>query len=92
MAPASKPSTNSTQRAKCRICDDIPFVELAKLCDIYEPDLRRILRFAMCYQHCFREPRNGFLAHTATSRSIIERPGVKDALGVVFDECYQSYG
>lgn len=77
--------------SKVPMYDEISFVELARLCDIYEPDLRRILRFAMCYHHCFREPRKGFVAHTATSRSIIERPGVKDALGVMFDECYQSY-
>jgi hypothetical protein len=70
---------------------EIAFTELAKLCDIYEPDLRRILRFAMCYHRCFREPRKGFVAHTATSRSIVERPGVEDTLGVMFDECWQSY-
>ena len=70
---------------------EISFVELAKLCDIYEPDLRRILRFAMCYFRAFREPRKGFVSHTATSRSIAESPGVRDALGVMFDECWQSY-
>jgi len=31
------------------------------------------------------------VAHTAASRSIVERPGVKDALGVMFDECWQGY-
>ncbi len=31
------------------------------------------------------------MAHTAASRSIVERPGVKDALGVMFDECWQGY-
>ncbi len=90
-APASQPSTHSTQRAKCRIYDDIPFVELAKLCDFYETDLILILRLPMCYQHCFQKSRKGFLAHTATSRSMIERPGVKYVLGAVFNECYQSY-
>jgi len=76
---------------KVPIRGEISFVELARLCDIYEPDLRRILRFAMCYYHCFQEPRKGFVTHTATSKSIAERPGVKDALGVMFDECYQSF-
>ncbi|KAL2038369.1 hypothetical protein N7G274_009019 [Stereocaulon virgatum] len=70
---------------------EIAFTELAKLCDIYEPDLRRILRFAMYYYRCFRELRNGFVVHTATSRSIVERAGVEDTLVVIFDECWQSY-
>ena len=76
---------------KVPIHSEISFTELAELCDINEPDLRRILRFAMCYYHCFREPRKGFVAHTATSRSIVEREGVKDALGVMFNKCWQSY-
>jgi len=70
---------------------EISFADLALRCDIHEPDLRRLLRFAMCYHRCFREPRKGFVAHTAASRSIVERPGVKDALGVMFDECWQGY-
>lgn len=49
---------------KIPIDSDISFTDLAKLCDIYEPDLKRILRFAMCYYHVFCEPRKGFVAHT----------------------------
>lgn len=70
---------------------EISFTELASRCDIYEPDLKRILRFAMCYYHAFREPRKGFVSHTAVSRAIVESQGVRDALGVMFDECWPAY-
>ncbi|KAL9005491.1 MAG: hypothetical protein Q9188_001728 [Gyalolechia gomerana] len=70
---------------------EVSYNKLAQLCGIYEPDLRRILRFAMCYHRTFREPRKGFVAHNATSRVIVEKDGVRDALGVMFDESYQSF-
>ena len=70
---------------------DISFVDLARLCGMYEPDLRRTLRFAMCYHHAFAEHRKGYVSHSAVSRAIVEKKGAKDALGVMFDECWQSY-
>ncbi|KAL8934943.1 MAG: hypothetical protein Q9216_005660 [Gyalolechia sp. 2 TL-2023] len=70
---------------------EVSYPELAQRCGIYEPDLKRILRFAMCYHRAFREPRKGFIAHNTTSLVILENPGVRDALGVMFDESYQSY-
>ena len=69
---------------------EISFTDLAPLCDIYEPDLRRILRFAMCYYYAFREPRKGYVSHTATSRAIAENESVRDAVGVMFDEFWQA--
>lgn len=45
----------------------------------------------MCYHRTFREPRKGFVAHTAASRSIVEKAGIRDTLGVMFDEGWQSY-
>ena len=77
--------------AKVPLSGDISYTELASLCGIYEPDLKRILRFAMCYYHAFREPRKGFVSHTAASRAILESQGVRDAMGVMFDECWQAY-
>ena len=77
--------------AKVPIHGEISYVELAELCGIHEPDLRRILRFAMSFYHAFTESRKGFVSHTSVSRAIVERAGVKDALGVMFDECWQSY-
>ncbi|KAL8658824.1 MAG: hypothetical protein Q9226_000757 [Calogaya cf. arnoldii] len=69
----------------------ISYPELAQLCDIYEPDLRRVLRFAMCYHRAFSEPTKGFVAHSAASRAIVEKAGVRDALGFMFAETYQSF-
>lgn len=77
--------------AKVPIHGEISYVELANLCGIYEPDLRRILRFAMSFYHAFTESRKGYVSHTSVSRAIVEKAGVKDALGVMFDECWQSY-
>lgn len=76
---------------KLPIHGEISFVELTKLCDIHELDLSRLMRFAMYYYRAFREPRKGFVSHTATSRSIAEKLEVRDTLGVMFDECWQSY-
>ena len=70
---------------------DISFSELSKLSGLYEPDLRRILRFAMIYHRTFKEPRKGFVAHTGASRAIATDENVKNALGLMFDESYQSY-
>lgn len=69
----------------------IAYEELARLGDMYEPDLRRILRFAICYHRAFCEPRKGFVAHTAASRSIVENSGIRETLGVMFDGSWQAY-
>ena len=74
--------------SKVPLDGDISFVELGKLCDVYTPDLKRILRFAMCYYHAFREPRKGYVCHTASSRAIVESQSVKDELGIMFEECW----
>ena len=70
---------------------EISFTELAKICEVYEPDLKRILRFAMCYHRVFQEHRKGYVSHSAASRCIAEDQGVRDALGVMFDDCWQSF-
>lgn len=76
--------------SKVPIHGKISFLDLASKCDIYELDLRRILRFAMVHHRVFIEPEKGFVAHTAASRILAENSGVYDGLGVMFDECWQS--
>lgn len=76
--------------SKVPVHGTISFLELASRCDIYEPDLRRILRFAMVHHRVFTEPEKGFVAHTAASKILAEHADVYDGLGVMFDECWQS--
>ncbi|CAG8957850.1 hypothetical protein HYFRA_00000190 [Hymenoscyphus fraxineus] len=68
----------------------ISFQDLAKQCGLKELDLRRILRFAMCWHRVFCEPERGFVAHTAASRQLMEDQGAMDMAGLMFDEGWQS--
>lgn len=78
--------------SKVPIGGEITFDELAKQCGLFETDLRRIVRFAIAYHHIFREPRKGVLAHSAASKWLVDNEGAHDGLGVMFDDCYQSFG
>ena len=75
---------------KVPIHGDISYEELAKLCQIRESDLRRILRFSMAFHRLFRESRKGFVAHTAASRLLAENPLMRDDLGMWFEDCWPS--
>lgn len=75
---------------KVPIGGSITFEELAVQCNLYEPDVRRIVRYAIAYHFVFREPRKGVVAHSAASRRLVDDQGARDGLGVMFDDCYQS--
>ncbi|MCJ1310857.1 hypothetical protein MMC25_004525 [Agyrium rufum] len=77
--------------SKVPLGGEISFADLAAKCSLYEPDLRRILRFAMVYHHVFQERRVGYVAHTAASRKLVENPHAMDALGSQFDEAWQAF-
>ncbi|KAL9038992.1 MAG: hypothetical protein Q9214_005058 [Letrouitia sp. 1 TL-2023] len=77
--------------AKVPLGGEISFSDLAASCDLYEPDLRRILRFAMAYHRVFQERTPGFVAHSAASRRLIDFPLAMDGLGAQFDEAYQAF-
>ena len=77
--------------SKIPIHGEISVVELAKLCDIYEPDLRRILRFAISHHRVFQEPRKGIVTHSAASRRLAEDSAARDGLGLQFDDAWQSF-
>ena len=66
------------------------FSKVAKECGLYERDLRRILRFAMIYHRVFREPRPGFVAHTAASRYLATNSDARDGIGFTFDDFWPS--
>ena len=77
--------------SKVPLNGEILFDELATKCELYEPDLRRILRFAMVYHHVFQERNVGYVAHTAASRRLVEDPHAMNALGSPFDEAWQAF-
>ena len=56
-----------------------------------EPDLRRILRFAIIHHRAFQEPRKGFITHSAASRRLVENSAARDGLGLQFDDAWQSF-
>lgn len=66
---------------KVRISSSITFKELAVWCDLYEPDIRRIVRFAVAHYFLFREPQKGIVAYSAASIA-------QDGLGVMFEDRY----
>jgi hypothetical protein len=67
----------------------ISFSDLSKECGIQELDLRRILRYAMCWHRAFCEPKKGFVAHTAASRLLRGDERARDMAGLMFDGCWQ---
>ena len=58
---------------------------------MYEPNIRRILRYAILYHRVFQEPRPGFVAHSAASALLAKDPAAFDALGLLFDETWQAF-
>lgn len=76
--------------SKVPLHSQMSFSDLAKLCDLPELDLRRILRYAMCWHQVFCEPERGFVAHTAASRQPKEDQRAMDMAGLMFDDGWQS--
>ena len=76
---------------KIPIHGQVSFSELAQQCDICEPDMRRILRYAMVHHRLFCEPRTGFVAHTIASRKLKDEPLLRDGLWLLSDMAFQSY-
>ena len=70
---------------------EISFTELAAKCELHEPDLRRILRFAMTFHRVFQERNPGYVTHSAASRRLVESRNAMDALGYQFDEVWQAF-
>ena len=70
---------------------DISYADLALRCELYEPNLRRILRYAIIYHRVFKEPRVGYVAHSAASLMLVENSAMMDALGMMYDESWQAF-
>ncbi|KAL9619983.1 MAG: hypothetical protein Q9160_005452 [Pyrenula sp. 1 TL-2023] len=71
--------------------DEISFKDLADRVKLSEPNLRRILRFAMIAHRIFREPTIGFVAHSAASRLLLNDPDLFDHIGMFYDGHAQAF-
>ena len=67
------------------IDEEVPYETISANCGLNVIDLRRILRYAMT-NHIFREPRAGFVAHTALSRVLAQNSRLRDYIGMVCEE------
>ena len=70
---------------------EISFSALAEKCQLSEPNLRRIVRYAILYHRVFQEPRVGFVTHSAASILLVNDPATFDTLGMMFDESWQAF-
>lgn len=69
--------------------EESSFAQISTVCGLNETDLRRILRHAMT-KHIFKEPRKGFVAHTAASRLLAEDPQILDWVATSTNELWQA--
>ncbi|EJD50942.1 O-methyltransferase [Auricularia subglabra TFB-10046 SS5] len=60
---------------------DISFDDIAKASNVDVVNVKRILRHAMT-NRVFREPRAGYVAHTAASRALLDNPTLNDWVGL----------
>ena len=64
----------------------ISIADLALACgDLYESDLRAIIRYAIVFHRCFCEPVRNLIGHSAASRRLAENQVVRDGVGWMFD-------
>ena len=78
--------------SKVPLHGEISFQDLAKACGLQEPDVRRLVRFAMVFHRVFQEKKPGFVSHTAASRMLLEDPQAMMGVGSMFsDGSYQAF-
>ena len=69
----------------------ISFTDLATLVPLHEYDIRRIIRHAIAHHRVFCEPTPGVVAHSAASRVLAENAGIRNALGMLFEESWPAF-
>lgn len=67
------------------IGESISFADVAAKCEVDEESMCRILRHAIT-NHLFSEPREGYIAHTAISKALVEVPMLHEWVTVACDE------
>lgn len=70
---------------------EISFKDLADRVGLSEPNLRRIVRYAILSHRIFREPNIGFVAHSAASRLLLDDSDLFDLVGMFFDGHAQAF-
>lgn len=63
------------------------FTQLASASGLREEMVRRIVRHAAAY-HIFREPRKGFIEHTAASKMLAVNPQMRQWILMVTEEMW----
>lgn len=66
---------------------EVSFADLAAARNVDENLLRRVLRQAMT-NNIFREPRVGYVAHTAESSALVRDPGTLNWIGYTLEESF----
>ncbi|KAI9686629.1 MAG: hypothetical protein M1822_003640 [Bathelium mastoideum] len=77
--------------SKVPLNGEVSFEDLARQCNLDEPDLRRLLRFAISYHRVFQERNEGFICHSAASRKLVEDQNAMLGVGSMFDEAIQAF-
>ncbi|TLD38799.1 S-adenosyl-L-methionine-dependent methyltransferase [Venturia nashicola] len=68
---------------------DISYTDIAKAAGADELDLRRLIRHAMT-NRVFKEPRDGYVSHTAASRVLLDDVQMNDWVGLCTAEFFQA--
>jgi hypothetical protein len=71
--------------------EEVSFGDLAERTGLYEHDLSRIIRYAIAHHHVFREPRKGFVAHSAASKRLAESELMQHVSGLTFEEVWTAH-
>lgn len=69
--------------------DEASFEEISQASGLNVQIVRRILRQAIAH-HIFREPRKGFVAHTAASKLLATDSSLNDCVGFITEEMWPS--
>ncbi|KAF2092951.1 S-adenosyl-L-methionine-dependent methyltransferase [Rhizodiscina lignyota] len=70
------------------IGEEISYSELADRCDLYEHDLRRLIRYAIVRYRVFKEARKGYIQHTAASKLLAESTSIQNVMALIFEETW----
>jgi hypothetical protein len=61
------------------------YEQISEASGLHVSEARRIVRYAIT-KHIFMEPREGHVAHTATSKMLVENPIMTEWIGMVCEE------
>ncbi|KAF2430168.1 O-methyltransferase [Tothia fuscella] len=67
--------------------EEASYADIAKAADVDEVNIRRLIRHAMT-NRLFREPREGYVAHTAASKILLEDQQMIDWVGLCSEEFF----